>query len=342
MEGEAAPREGCRPAGTRRSCINTVKFEDVLVGEVWVRRPVEHGFSRVESKGREKEVAAADFPKIRLLTVEEDRGQPQDDAAIEWSVCTPETPASSPRWRTSSGANSIRNWAFRSLDQCLVGGTAIEPGRREGFESVPELKVRRKAAKTSGEPACRGPARPGSRGSIDSRDFTHPQELAHPASCTTRWYTARSFGIRGPSGTRARTHVTGDRLYAARMKALIGGWRTTWGQAVPFYYVQLARGSTGRDTPARRSACENLGSAAGKPWHSQYRHGRHDRHRRREDIHHEQAGGWARLALWPSPGLRSEGIVYSGRLQVMSVEDGRIGSASITATGVWLRATASR
>jgi len=51
------------------------------------------------------------------------------------------------------------------------------------------------------------------------------------------------YGIRGALWYQGEANVWGDdgMMHRDRMKALIGGWRTVWGQGdFPFYYVQLA------------------------------------------------------------------------------------------------------
>jgi len=86
----------------------TLSYEDILVGDVWVlggQSNMEHPISRVENG--QLEIASANFPQIRILTVPFSEGpQPTTDfpRLMEWSdffrqhyrkgywdVCTPET-----------------------------------------------------------------------------------------------------------------------------------------------------------------------------------------------------------------------------------------------------------
>ncbi len=73
---------------------NTVVFDNILIGEVWVCS----GQSNMEwqvanSVNAENEIAAANFPKIRLFTVPKTVAQfPNEDISSgEWVECSPET-----------------------------------------------------------------------------------------------------------------------------------------------------------------------------------------------------------------------------------------------------------
>ncbi|WP_420149418.1 sialate O-acetylesterase [Spirosoma sp.] len=72
---------------------NTVTFDDVLMGEVWVCS----GQSNMEwpliaaSNGKE-EIKTANYPNIRQLLVKKDISlTPKDNIEGEWKICTPET-----------------------------------------------------------------------------------------------------------------------------------------------------------------------------------------------------------------------------------------------------------
>ncbi len=72
---------------------NTVTLKNVLVGEVWVCS----GQSNMEwplhsVNNAEQELAAADYPNIRLFTVQKKIADvPESDCTGQWSLCTPET-----------------------------------------------------------------------------------------------------------------------------------------------------------------------------------------------------------------------------------------------------------
>jgi sialate O-acetylesterase len=81
---------------TIQSNGEVIEFEDVLVGEVWVCSGQSNMQWRVDrSMNPEAEVAAADYPMIRLFEVPEKYSiEPQSDVDAEWVLCSPETIAS--------------------------------------------------------------------------------------------------------------------------------------------------------------------------------------------------------------------------------------------------------
>lgn len=73
---------------------NTLVFENILIGEVWVCSGQSNmEWRTVASTNGENEVAAANYPKIRLFTVPKSVAQtPQEDiSGGEWVECSPET-----------------------------------------------------------------------------------------------------------------------------------------------------------------------------------------------------------------------------------------------------------
>jgi sialate O-acetylesterase len=72
---------------------NTITLKNLLVGEVWVCS----GQSNMEwpvrqSANAEQEIAAADYPSIRLFAVERKVAeQPQSDCVGSWQLCSPQT-----------------------------------------------------------------------------------------------------------------------------------------------------------------------------------------------------------------------------------------------------------
>ena len=122
---------------------NTIKLENILVGEVWVCS----GQSNMEwsvriSMNAEKEIAAAQYPRIRLFHVPKRPGaEPESDVNAAWKVCSPET---------IPGFSAVAYFYGRSLHKELGvpiglinsswGGTRIEPWTPpEGFALVPAL-----------------------------------------------------------------------------------------------------------------------------------------------------------------------------------------------------------
>ena len=218
----------------------------------------------------EQEAARANYPNIRLLQIPwKTAAEPQTDIEVDWRVCNPE----------NVGAGALRTVGFsavafffgREIHQELGvpvglidsswGGTFIEPWTPAvGFAAVPALAeivrtideatpkyerelaaaqtkheqwlVEAKKAREAGLPAPPPPERP--RHQLDS----HAQPtgiynaMIHPLA---------PFGIRGAIWYQGESNHKDGMLYFEKMKALIGGWRETWGQGeFPFYFVQIA------------------------------------------------------------------------------------------------------
>ena len=194
--------------------VNRVVVNDVLFGEVWFCSGQSNmAMGVVKAHQADREIAAADFPKIRLLTVPEARSeQPREDAKVKWLVCSP---------RTVSYFSATAYFFGRSLHQELdvpvglvvsaVNGTRIEPWTAGvGISAVEALKEIDKPVNGDLYNAMIHPLTPMTlRGAI--------------------WYQGE--GNVGDPSVR----------YYRRMQALIGGWRQAWGLGdFPFYYVQIA------------------------------------------------------------------------------------------------------
>ena len=97
---------------------NTITLKNILVGEVWVcsgQSNMEMGVGAC--KNAKEEIAAANYPQIRLFTVAKAKAaQPAADVKGNWKPCTPQsvavgnpTGADSRRRPISSGGNCTRN-----------------------------------------------------------------------------------------------------------------------------------------------------------------------------------------------------------------------------------------
>lgn len=124
---------------------NTVAFDDVLAGEVWVCS----GQSNMEwplraTVNAKEDIKAANYPTIRHLAVQKDKGlTPKEDIAGEWTVCSPET---------APGYTAVGYFFAKKLQEELNvpiglintswGGTHSETWTsREALSQDPDLKA---------------------------------------------------------------------------------------------------------------------------------------------------------------------------------------------------------
>jgi sialate O-acetylesterase len=253
---------------------STVKYDDVMIGEVWLcsgQSNMEFGLGMTDNT--KAEVAAANHPGIRLLMVENRwTPEPQTDMQGTWKICTPETVVEG-GW---NGFSAVGYFFGRELNEKLGvtvglidadwGGTRIESWTPPaGFAAVPALKAESERVQLG-----------------DAQSVLHQQKLAQTLNQFETWVQiAREamtnkltvppppdypddlraphdlqqatalyngmihplvpFPIRGAIWYQGEANENEGMRYAERMKALLAGWRTIWNEGdFPFYFVQIA------------------------------------------------------------------------------------------------------
>ena len=206
---------------------NTVTLEGVLVGEVWICS----GQSNMEwplraSMNAKSEIAAADYPQIRLFNVPGHTTSPlpADKGRGNWQLCRP---------KSVTGFSAVGYFFGRRLHKDLKvpigligsnwGGTRIEPWTPlVGFNSVSELSKIAKQVASYKEGTRVGGRSP----SAIYNSMVHP--LTPFAMRGAIWYQGESNGNEG---------VT----YYHKKHALVKGWRKVFqNKNLAFYWVQLA------------------------------------------------------------------------------------------------------
>lgn len=243
---------------------NELILKNILVGEVWLCS----GQSNMEWRMRSvidnrEEINAASHPGIRLFRIpRRAEGYPQDDVDAEWWECDPTTVVD-----FSGVAYFFGRMLHEKLNvpvgliQTAWGGTRIEPWTPpEGFASVPELADITQQIQTAEEIFSKAiqdslvkienwveaanvavaenkpvPEMPGMA--------EHPLgERQRPTALYNgQVHALVPFGVRGFIWYQGEANRKEGMLYFHKMKALINGWRSVWGNdALPFYFVQLA------------------------------------------------------------------------------------------------------
>ena len=259
---------------------NKIELSDVLVGDVWICSGQSNmEWSTRSSLNPEAEVAAADFPAIRLFDVPGHTTSPlakNDVPGGNWQKCSPGSVANFSAVGYFFGRHFHRETGVPvSLIGTNLGGTRIEPWTPPvGFRSVAELKnlsqqvdqfdpsteagattwlkhfsaveewaAAAKGAVKSGQPIPAAPATPGFNdgGQPTAIYNSMVHGLAPYGVRVAIWYQGESNGSEGVE-------------YFHKMQALIRGWRSVWNQGddfpLYFYFVQLADFQQPNDNPA--------------------------------------------------------------------------------------------
>lgn len=254
------------------------KISDVLVGDVWLCSGQSNMHFRMKTvENAEKEIAAADHPNLRFLTVEHQFDQkPCEDIKGTWKPVSPGTAADCSAVAYYFGRDLLQQKGVPiGLLISSVGGTRIEswmraetltatgesrsliekwskvsPGEFQSIATVyREFQRQRdevhplavKEAKAKGQPLPPEPKMPGQR-CHDCPSALHNGMIA----------PIESYAIRGAIWYQGESNSSQPASYEKLLPAMIADWRRVWGSELPFLFVQLA---PYRDThPAFREA----------------------------------------------------------------------------------------
>jgi sialate O-acetylesterase len=245
---------------------NTITLQNVLVGEVWVCSGQSNMQMSVKSSNdSEREIAAATFPQIRLLSVPQHGTQePQSDFQGKWAVCSPETVGGFSAAAYFFGRELYQNLNVPiGLIHCSWGGSSCEawvkrslleadPQYKELLESwdrncanydpekvkatfetqLAQWKNEAAAAKVAGKTPPQAPRNPG-----DIRTGQH-----RPANLYNGMLVAvMPYAMRGVIWYQGETNAGRAYQYRSLFPLMIQNWRNDWKQGdFPFYFVQLA------------------------------------------------------------------------------------------------------
>ncbi|MDB6175582.1 MAG: Sialate O-acetylesterase [Chthoniobacteraceae bacterium] len=241
---------------------NSITVKNVAVGEVWVCS----GQSNMEfqvsgGKNAAEEKAAANFPLIRVFTVQKAaKNEPQTDCVGKWEVCTPETVFGFTAVgyffgrklhedmkipvgliHTSWGGTPAEYWTpkeiieaepdFKSLAESWEQLKAAYPKAKEDYEkALAEWKDAAALAKANGTAAPKRPAEP-----KGGNAFGGPGCLYNGMIAPIEPYT-----IQGATWYQGESNASRARQYRKLFPTMIQCWRQHWGVEFPFLFVQLA------------------------------------------------------------------------------------------------------
>ena len=267
----------------------TLTRRDVVVGEVWLCSGQSNmGYALNRADNAAAEMAAADFPLLRLFAVEQTTAEaPADTVPGRWQPSSPATAGTFSAVAFFFGRNLLE-----ALDvpigviRSTWGGTAIEswlsaeslardpafavaalrwqvlleklPANKAAFDRVLSARAAAEAqARTCGEEAHQLFLRENPPPVIppEIRPSSQPSSLfngmIHPLL---------PFALRGILWYQGESNATRAGEYHALFVELISSWRTSFGQGdLPFYWVQLPnyKGDPNSDWPRLRAAQTN-------------------------------------------------------------------------------------
>ena len=237
--------------------VNTITVADVLVGDVWIGSGQSNMQWAVrQSDNADTEVAAADFPQIRLFYVpRKTSAVPVDDVDARWVICTPESVKEFSAVLYFFGRQMHKDlhvpmglihssWGGTPIASSisgpsLVGNTRLEPfltfWQRAILQYPTNLSRQEEAVKKWEAGGSQGPrpAAPLGPGSPHEPSTLYNAMMAPLVKYTIKgalWYQGET------EAGRAQGQIYGEALMT-----LVNDWRRAFGQGdFPFYWVQLA------------------------------------------------------------------------------------------------------
>jgi sialate O-acetylesterase len=263
-----SPGEAGGPFELNIKATNTIALHDIFVGDVWVASGQSNmEFPMTGLVNAQTEIAAAQYPKIRLFVVKHKPADyPLENVESKgWAACTPETAADS---------SAVAYFFARNLQQKLGvpigliesswGGTAAESWtslHTLGADAalMPVFSARSKMVDEQSTNVLRQQredvefqkslAQAKAEGKPLPWPQWHPDFAAWAPAALYNGMIAplTPFAIRGVIWYQGEANASPDRafLYARLFQTMIRDWRNAWGVGdFPFLFVQIANWNT--------------------------------------------------------------------------------------------------
>jgi sialate O-acetylesterase len=240
---------------------NTVEFDDILIGDLWVASGQSNmelplkGYDPVtQVQDSAKEIAAANYPQMRMLLVQHDASDfPLNDAKTSgWSVCNPESATNFSAVAYFFGRAILQQERVPiGLIDATWGGSPAEAWTSLdtlGSDAALMPVFANRAVRMDNEQAWQ---RLDAAGANAASLQTGPEREWHSAQVS--WHPAALYNamiapfiplpIRGVIWYQGESNSQPGMfpLYSRLFPALIRDWRTHWHQSdLPFLFVQLS------------------------------------------------------------------------------------------------------
>jgi sialate O-acetylesterase len=264
-----------RPMVVKGAGSGRIVIEDVLVGEVWICSGQSNMAWPVRSSNDAKaEIAAAKYPRLRLITVPRRPIEtPQHSFKGAWVACGPKTVASFSAVGYFFGREIHRELKVPvGLINTSYGGTPAEAwtsrGALEAEERLVPLLARWKKSVDAYDPekakagyaqrlatwkkAVEAARAEGRKPPRRPRAPTDPRVSPHrPANLYNGMIAPLvPFAVRGAIWYQGESNAGRAEQYRTIFPTMIRDWRRTWGRDdLPFLFVQLANFKKASDVP---------------------------------------------------------------------------------------------
>lgn len=202
---------------------NTVRLNNILVGEVWLASGQSNmAWPLSQTEGAEAEIAASADPFLRQATVPRDPSLvPVSETQVKWREAAPDT---------SGEFSAVAYYFAKELRQKLGCPVAIINAARGGTRVEAWMSERA--------------LRP-FQGLFDPRLPKNNSEAANWNTASALWNGIIApvvpYAIRGVIWYQGESNAGNADLYARTFPAMIEDWRRAWGRGnLPFLFVQLA------------------------------------------------------------------------------------------------------
>ncbi|MCD6352442.1 MAG: sialate O-acetylesterase, partial [Armatimonadetes bacterium] len=256
---------------------NRIVLKNVLVGEVWVASGQSNmAFTLSGARNAEREIAHANYPKIRLFTVRRTSSlTPQEDVDGTWAECTPQTARgfSAVAYffarelyeelgvpigviHSSWGGTPAEAWTplekleqyqeTRSYVERLKQQIAEHPDLVENWKKYnSEYNKRRSAYYRARAAWQKAVAKAKAEGTKPPPPPKWPNSLGSHTSPSALYnamiHPLIPYGIRGVIWYQGESNAGRAYQYRVLFPAMIEAWRERWGEGdFPFLFVQLA------------------------------------------------------------------------------------------------------
>ena len=263
-------------------------LRNILIGEVWIcsgQSNMQWGLKNMNNAATE--IANADFPSIRFLTILGTASRCQrviPCGSLHWRACSPESAGGLSAVAyffgrelhqklnvpiglivTAQGSSPIRSW----ISAETMRANPIFKQTLEDYKTVPERKEAYGKKRAAYEAAlakskAEGTARPPWPGFFEAASsypgpffYGRVYPLAPFAMRGVIWYQGENEAIDFANTARAPNGFSNNsRTYRHFFPVMIEEWRSLWGHDFPFLFVQLARIGGRRKTPGESAWAE--------------------------------------------------------------------------------------